>query len=230
MKKQLLLVLVVFIIILVFPSHSWALWMMGGDTSTVAESDGHTAREEAEGKIVWEQLQAKTVSCDELADEDFGALGEYYMGQMMGDDHEAMNNQLIQMLGEEGEEQMHIAMGKRMSGCEPNAPMPLGMTSGGMMPMMNMMTGFDGMKGGGNSMMGSYGTNPMGVSGWGFGWIFMILFWGLAIVGIIALFKWMTNQGKSQIPGKSAVEILKERYAKGEIDKKEFEVKKSDLV
>jgi putative membrane protein len=191
-------------------------------------SNGHTAREEAEGKVVWEKLQAKELNCEDLSDDNFGALGEYFMGQMAGEQHEAMNNMTIQMMGEDGEKEMHIAMGKRMSGCEPNAPMPQNMMDSGMMPMMmNMMMGGGMMSGGSNSMMGNFATNPIG---WfGFGWIFMILFWGIIIVGVIALIKLMLNQSRSETGSKSALDILKERYAKGEIGKKEFEEKKKDL-
>jgi putative membrane protein len=75
--------------------------------------------------------------------------------------------------------------------------------------------------------------NDWGSGGWGmgFGFLFMLLFWGLVIVGIVALFRWSMVQkspnGKSH--GKSPLEILQERYARGEIDHDEYEQKKRDL-
>ena len=203
-----------------------------------AQIDNHTAREEAEGEIVWQKLQSKEVACADLSDEDFGALGEYYMGQMLGDSHEAMNEMMMRMHGEEGEEQIHIVMGKRLSGCDTSATAPG--TSGGWMPMMNMMWGGWSSPFGSNNSTNPegeqvpYGAGNMMNFGFGpfgsFGWIFMILWWVLIIAGIVALIKWLASQSRGPREGeKSALEILKERYAKGEIDKKEFEDKKKDL-
>ncbi|MBW1697616.1 MAG: SHOCT domain-containing protein [Deltaproteobacteria bacterium] len=77
-------------------------------------------------------------------------------------------------------------------------------------------------------MMGSWGM------GW-FGMIFMMIFWVLVIVGLIFLIKWLIQASRS--PGGTerhsslrALDILKERYARGEIDKAEFEAKKKDLL
>jgi len=68
--------------------------------------------------------------------------------------------------------------------------------------------------------------------GMGFGWLFMILFWGLILVGIVALVRWLSDQSS---PGgvaraKTALEILQERYARGEIQKDEYDQKKRDLA
>ena len=48
-------------------------------------SDDHTASEEALGKALWQKLQAKETECSKLSDDEFGYLGEYFMGQMHGD-------------------------------------------------------------------------------------------------------------------------------------------------
>jgi len=77
----------------------------------------------------------------------------------------------------------------------------------------------------------------MGSMGWGWGWgmlgaVHMILWWVLIVLGIVVLGKWLfaskSDGGRS---GNSrALDILKERYAKGEIGKDEFEQKKRDLA
>lgn len=78
-------------------------------------------------------------------------------------------------------------------------------------------------------MMDGYGM----AGGFGFGWIFMILWWVLIIVGIVALVKWMitSSGGDGRSGGDSkALDILKQRYARGEIDEQEFQKRKRDLT
>ena len=69
--------------------------------------------------------------------------------------------------------------------------------------------------------------------GWGMGYggPFMLLFWILVVVAIVLLVKWLAAQsstGKGS-HDQSSLEILRERYARGEIDREEFEQKKRDL-
>lgn len=53
----------------------------------------------------------------------------------------------------------------------------------------------------------------------------MVLFWCFVVYGLTHLFKGMPNHHKSQDP----IDILKERYAKGEITKEQFDSMKKDL-
>ena len=72
-----------------------------------------------------------------------------------------------------------------------------------------------------------------GALGW-FGGIIMLAFWLLVLVGLVFLIKWLiqATKGEKEIrPGGSrALDILKERYARGEIGKEEFEAKKKDIM
>ena len=65
-----------------------------------------------------------------------------------------------------------------------------------------------------------------GASGIGFLW--MMLFW----VGVILLVVWAVREsgGREAEPRNRAVEILEERFARGEVDAEEFESRRRDLV
>jgi putative membrane protein len=57
----------------------------------------------------------------------------------------------------------------------------------------------------------------------------MFLFWVLVIVVVVAGVRWFLAKGK-QTEEESALEILRRRYARGEINKEEFEARKKDLA
>lgn len=70
----------------------------------------------------------------------------------------------------------------------------------------------------------------MGEWGWGYGGGFMILWWVLVIAGIAALVKWLlASSGKQGGDTRHTLDILDERYARGEIDREEYEKKRRDL-
>lgn len=73
-----------------------------------------------------------------------------------------------------------------------------------------------------------------GVMGWDMGtWmIFNVAFWILVIAGIVLLVVWVGQKVTGTRSGgeESALEILRKRYARGEISKAEYEEKKRDIV
>ena len=76
-----------------------------------------------------------------------------------------------------------------------------------------------------------WGYDGFGYGGFGMG-IGMLFFWGLIIVAIVLLvrgFGGRTGGDTPRLPEKTALDILRERYARGEIDKAEFEEKRRDL-
>lgn len=81
-----------------------------------------------------------------------------------------------------------------------------------------------------HSEIDSFGHHMFSQNGWGMGGgVVMILFWILVIIGIVFLLKYLLEISKGGRQDKTPLDILKGRYAKGEIDKKEFEEKKKEL-
>ena len=83
-------------------------------------------------------------------------------------------------------------------------------------------------------MMYAYGVNEGWYGHTLFGGVFMVLAWVAIIWLVVWLIRGGTSQGQKgnghEHHGKTALDILNERYAKGEIDRKEFEEKKKDIT
>jgi putative membrane protein len=80
-------------------------------------------------------------------------------------------------------------------------------------------------------------SSPYYGPGWGGGWwmllgpFTMILFVALIVVVVVLLIRWLGGQGgmDRSPPANTALDILRERFARGEIDKQEFEEKRRTL-
>lgn len=157
-------------------------------TPVVDPSNSTTAQDELAGKAIFDKLQSKITTCGALTDDDFDVLGDYYMGQQLGSTaaHEAMNDRMVSMMGETQEKQMHIFLGKRLSGCDTNFPVPAnGSTYLPMMGFGNMMNGSWGnnYQPGITSMMGVNITSPI------YSQIIWLLAFVFLVLGIIYFWK-----------------------------------------
>jgi putative membrane protein len=67
--------------------------------------------------------------------------------------------------------------------------------------------------------------------GWWFVGGFVWLVWIAIIIGLVFFIKWIVlqNKPKETRAGETPLDVLKMRYARGEINKEEFEQKKKDL-
>lgn len=80
-----------------------------------------------------------------------------------------------------------------------------------------------------DSMMG-WGWHGGWGPGWGMFGLMHVLWWILIVAAIVVLIRGIAGRHAPRSPGEDrALAILRERYARGEIDKTEFDNRKRDL-
>lgn len=191
-------------------------------TAAIAPALASVASEQREGQRLLRSIEEGRSECADLTNADFERIGEYVMGRMAGSTaaHEQMNELMRSMMGARSEEQMHVFMGRRFTGCGGRA-VPGGF--GGMMGVMGMMGGgvraADGN--GFGVMMGSVGTADSG-DGWSDGAIAMTVLMGVLLaLAVAALLFWRPWRASPR--GSGALELLDQRYARGELDAEDYE-------
>jgi len=191
----------------------------------LAYADTDVAGEEAHGKpleVVLQEIresqgigEKEKIDPDKVSDEQLEELGDAVMSVMHPDprEHEWMDN----MMGGEGSSTlsaMHKIMGYNYLRDSYGGMMGRGMMGPGMM---------------GRGMM-DRGMMDRGIMDFGYGGILMwILFLILITVIIYLIIQATKTRGLVASTAETPLEILKKRYAKGEITKQEFEKMKKDL-
>lgn len=71
-----------------------------------------------------------------------------------------------------------------------------------------------------------------GQYGWsmGLGWVWMVIFWGLVIAGIVYLVHSITGRTTKTYADETPLALLKRRYAKGDISKEAYREMKDHLL
>jgi len=180
----------------------------------IADENHNLSIEDVLQNIKEEQSVDKTsdIDCDKITEDQLEELGEAVMGVMHPneDDHELMD----EMMGGEGSESLrarHIMMGKNYLGCNSGSLIGTGMMGGG------MMLGLD----------NTWGNSLMGIN---YGWFYLLgvgLFVTIVVLGIMGIILLVRS---SRNTNRSSLEIIKKRYAKGEITKIEYQELKKSLI
>ncbi len=201
-------------------SSGLALWQslpadQAGSGQAFAAVSLHSA-----GSAILQKLHTQEVSCSTLANEDFELLGKYFLNQMTGDSHETINLAMQQQLGASEEKAMHIAIGQRFSGCNTTAILPISIIQMMSTDSYVQPTGWHD-----RSMMGGFGI----MYGWSWAHWLWVITWYAAAIALVALgVRWLRKS--HLISHRSSMEILKERYASGGLDKEHFEEMKKELL
>jgi len=161
------------------------------------------------------------IDCEKVTDKQFEGLGEAYMDVMHPDPKEhAILDRMMGGGNSESLATMHRMMGARYLGCYKGGVMGdygMGMMGG------NIMAGQQ--YGPWTVLHNHHGWNMMNqwLGGWPM-WLFLII--------LIAVIIYAFAQNKKSVGGagsESALDILRKRFARGEISKDEFERMKKDL-
>jgi putative membrane protein len=59
--------------------------------------------------------------------------------------------------------------------------------------------------------------------------LMMLVFWAIVITAVVIGIRWLLRQGRPGEVSDAALDILRQRYARGEIDREEFEARRRDL-
>jgi hypothetical protein len=113
-----------------------------------------------QGQQLADSVKSGQTKCSVLSTDQFKLIGEYAMNAYLPSTaaHEAMNQHMAAMMGQSGEQRMHVVLGQRYSGCAS------GSASGWVAPMLGMMSryGYGGPRqsGMGPGMMYGQGYRP----------------------------------------------------------------------
>jgi hypothetical protein len=98
--------------------------LVGAFLAIPATAQASLADEQRQGQALITQLQAGTRTCGDLSADDLDHIGEYVMHRAVGStgQHQAMNDRMTAMMGEQGESRMHQLLGRRYTACFTNGP------------------------------------------------------------------------------------------------------------
>jgi len=207
--------------------------VLGALALAAAPAWASAGAEQREGAQTLRSVEDGERPCGTLETDDYERIGEYAMGRMVGSPgaHASMDRLMAQMMGERAEGRMHVLMGRRFSRCG-RGQVPGGF--GGMMGAMGMIGGGFGPRGRGTTDAGG-GRGAAGFPGmmdrrnfvdqddddWSAAAIIMTtLMLLLLVLAVAALLFW--RPWRQAAGGKSSLEILQERFARGEIDIEDY--------